>query len=277
MSVLPLKRPDPTTEESVPTQAGYEPDPELDGFESETDPPPPEKQPAAGRRSQWMIAVLAALVLLEAVPTALWARRYLGIEGVAAVPSPPSAPASTIAAIVPPCEAPSTLAAAGPAPAAPAAVASLPPGGAAGASAPQPIAAGLISVVAPLPLNVYSRGRIIGTSEAETLMLPLGSHDLEFVNDAVGLRVSRSVSVQAGRRTAVRIDPPAGSLSINAVPWAEVWVDNQRLGETPIGNVQVPVGTRDVVFRHPEFGERRAKVLVTLKQPARVSVDLRKP
>ena len=83
--------------------------------------------------------------------------------------------------------------------------------------------------------------------------------------------------MQAGRRATLRIDPPTGTLHINALPWAEVWIDNQRVGETPIGNMQVPIGTRELVFRHPELGERRTRVLVTLKEPARVSLDLRKP
>jgi hypothetical protein len=109
------------------------------------------------------------------------------------------------------------------------------------------------------------------------LLLALGAHELELVNESVGYRVVRSVTIQSGRQASLRIDPPQGTLNVNAVPWAEVWIDNQRVGETPIGNVQVPIGTREIVFRHPELGERRTRVLVTMKQPARVSVDLRKP
>jgi hypothetical protein len=55
-----------------------------------------------------------------------------------------------------------------------------------------------------------------------------------------------------------------------------VWLDGKDLGETPLGNVQIPIGSRELVFRHPDLGERRATVLVTLKEPARISVDLRK-
>ena len=65
-------------------------------------------------------------------------------------------------------------------------------------------------------------------------------------------------------------------MNINAQPWAEVWVDGQRIGETPIGNLSRPVGPHEVVLRHPEFGERRETVIVTLKQPARLGVDMRK-
>jgi hypothetical protein len=144
-------------------------------------------------------------------------------------------------------------------------------------AAAQPIAAGIVAITAPVPMQIYSKGRLLGTTEADSLMLPLGAYELDLVNETVGYRERRSVSVQAGRRTMLRIDPPAGTVNINAIPWAEVWMDNQRLGETPIGNLPAPIGTRELVFRHPDFGERRARVLVTLKEAARVSVDLRKP
>ena len=45
-------------------------------------------------------------------------------------------------------------------------------------------------------------------------------------------------------------------MALNAQPWADVWVDGERVGETPIGNVAVPIGPHEVVFRHPQLGEQ---------------------
>jgi hypothetical protein len=122
---------------------------------------------------------------------------------------------------------------------------------------------------------VYERGRLIGTTEADTLMLSVGRHELEFVNENLGYRVERDVSVQSGQKSTLRIEAPMGTVHINAVPWAEVWIDNERVGETPIGNHRTAVGTRQIIFRHPELGERRTTVVVTLKAPSRISMDLR--
>jgi hypothetical protein len=107
-------------------------------------------------------------------------------------------------------------------------------------------------------------------------MLPVGTQELEFVNENVGYRARRTVTIQAGKTTSVGLNPPSGTVNINAVPWAEVWLEGQRLGETPLGNLRVPIGSRELIFRHPDLGERRATVLVTLKEPARISMDLRK-
>jgi hypothetical protein len=76
--------------------------------------------------------------------------------------------------------------------------------------------------------------------------------------------------------TPIKIDFPKGTIAVNAVPWAEVWIDGERVGETPMGNLPIAIGPHEVVFRNPELGELRHAVTVTLTAPARVSVDLRK-
>jgi hypothetical protein len=37
------------------------------------------------------------------------------------------------------------------------------------------------------------------------------------------------------------------------------------------------IGPHQLIFRHPELGERRVTAVVTLKDTARVAVDMRKP
>jgi hypothetical protein len=108
-------------------------------------------------------------------------------------------------------------------------------------------------------------------------MVSAGRHEIEIVNEAVGYRVTRTLQVTAGKVSAVKLEMPQGTLSINAQPWAEVWLDGERVGETPIGNLSVTIGSHSVLFRHPEFGERHSTALVTAKGPVRLSVDMRKP
>jgi hypothetical protein len=262
----------------------------LDAFGTESAAPVPAEGPAISQ-SRIVIAILAALVLIEAVPTALWLRGRLRPPTVA---SPVAAaglpPAATIplASCEPAAASPSTAASTpAPSPVSTQGVAarSTPPAAGAKPESPVPAAtppversmlAGTVAVTAPVQMQVLLRGRVVATTEAESFMLPVGTQELEFVSQAAGFRARRTVTVQAGKTTTVRIEAPPGTVHINAVPWAEVFMDGQRIGETPIGNLQAPIGTRELVFRHPEFGERRASVVVTLKEPARVSMDLRK-
>jgi hypothetical protein len=135
---------------------------------------------------------------------------------------------------------------------------------------------GWISIAAPEDLQVFEDQRLIGSSRTDRIMVSAGRHELELVNEPLGYRSTRTVQVGAGQVVPVRLDWPKGSLALNAVPWADVWVDGERIGETPIGNVPMPIGAHEVVFRHPELGEQRATVTVTLSTPARLSVDMRK-
>jgi hypothetical protein len=136
---------------------------------------------------------------------------------------------------------------------------------------------GWIAVTGKLEVQLFEDGHLLGTSKIERIMVPAGHHDLEIVNELLGFRGTRSVQVSPGKVTNVVVDMPKGTIAINALPWAEVWMDGNKIGETPIGNFAVPAGSHDVVFRHPEFGEQRETVLVTLKNPVRLSVDMRKP
>jgi hypothetical protein len=135
---------------------------------------------------------------------------------------------------------------------------------------------GWVSVAAPVELRIFEADRLLGSSLSDRIMVTAGRHEIDIVNDALGFRASRVVQVTAGKVTALKIDLPQGALALNAVPWAEVWIDGERVGETPIGNVPLAIGPHDVVFRHPEFGEQHQIVNVTLKGVTRVSADLRK-
>jgi hypothetical protein len=135
---------------------------------------------------------------------------------------------------------------------------------------------GWIAVTAPVDVQLFEKGQLLGSSRQQRIMAAVGKHDLDIVNDALGYRITRSITVTPGQVTPVKVDPPKGALSVNAVPWAEVLIDGERVGETPIGNVQLAIGAHEVVFRHPELGEQRTTVTVTLNAPARVSADLRR-
>jgi hypothetical protein len=144
-----------------------------------------------------------------------------------------------------------------------------------GGLTPKAGAAGWIRLDSPGSVQVFENGRVIGNSDFERIMLPVGRHDLEFVNDALGYRERRTVQVVAGQTAAMRLEWPRGTMAINALPWAEVLVDGNRVGETPLGNVSVPIGSHEVIFRHPELGERRMSVTVTARETLKVGVDLR--
>jgi PEGA domain-containing protein len=146
------------------------------------------------------------------------------------------------------------------------------PVGAAAASGP---VSGWLAVRAPFSVEIREQGRLLGTTDTDRIMMAAGRHDIELVNDALGYRATRSVQVPPGKVAPVSLDLPNGVVNLNAMPWAEVWIDGHRVGETPIGNLGVTIGPHEVVFKHPQFGEKRHAISVTLSAPVRLSVDMK--
>jgi hypothetical protein len=134
---------------------------------------------------------------------------------------------------------------------------------------------GWLAVKAPFTLEIREAGRVIGTTDADRIMLAAGRHELQLVNESLGYTATRVVTVQPGKVSTVTADLPNGVVNLQALPWAEVWIDGQRIGDTPIGNLSVPVGPHEVVFRHPQYGEKRHAISVTLRTPVRLSVDMK--
>jgi hypothetical protein len=138
------------------------------------------------------------------------------------------------------------------------------------------VASGWLTVTSPVAVDLHENGRLVGNSGIEKIMLPAGRHDIELVNEAVGIREMRTVHVSPGRTSSITMTIPKGTVSLNAIPWASVFIDGQSVGDTPIGNLPLTVGPHEVVFRNAELGEQRRTITVTTRSAVRLSVDLTK-
>jgi hypothetical protein len=136
-----------------------------------------------------------------------------------------------------------------------------------------PVFPGWLAVFSPFDLQVLENGRLLGTTDVDRIMLPAGRHVIELVNEEMGYRVTRPVNIRPGDLTPISVELPNGTLQIDAPLGFEVWLDGERVGETPLAALEVSLGTHEVRLRHPEAGERRYVVVVTQRGPARVTVE----
>jgi PEGA domain len=121
---------------------------------------------------------------------------------------------------------------------------------------------GGVRLSTPIELKVLLGDRVLGSSADGPIVTSAGTHELEFINTELGFHARRAVTFRAGEITTLAIPVPRGRINVNATPWAEVWIDGRALGETPLGNVEVSIGEHELVFRHPDLGERRQRVVV---------------
>lgn len=136
-------------------------------------------------------------------------------------------------------------------------------------------AAGWVFVSSPVDLQIFEGDTLVGSSQMARIMLPAGTRTLRLVNAPTGFETTTRVDVQAGVGTRLPVKLPNGQLSVNAVPWAEVFLDGRRIGETPIANFAAQIGSHEVVLRNPRFPEQRRTVVVPVSTPVRLGVDLR--
>jgi hypothetical protein len=138
-----------------------------------------------------------------------------------------------------------------------------------------PIYSGWIAVFSPVTLEIAENGKSIGTTEQGRLMLSPGKHTLAFSSREMGYKTTQVVDIEPGEEASVSL-VPTGELNANATPWAEVWMNGNKVGETPVAGLRVPLGTHEVVFKNPKFPDRQVTVTVRATAPAIAFVDFTK-
>jgi hypothetical protein len=118
------------------------------------------------------------------------------------------------------------------------------------------VAMGALAVNAAVPAEIYRGEEHLGSTPT-TLQLPAGMQTLEYRYQ--GLRQTLSHFISSNETTIATVSFST-RVQINAKPWAQVSIAGSRLlGQTPIGDVDVPIGSI-LVFQNPGFPEKRYRV-----------------
>jgi hypothetical protein len=139
-----------------------------------------------------------------------------------------------------------------------------------------PIYSGWVALFAPFELQVWDAGQPIVLDERNRVMLSPGSHELLLANSALGYRSTRVVNVQPMEVTPVSLAAPQSAITVTSSEAAEVWIDGVHVGQTPLVDQPVDIGTREIVCRSPSLGERKVTATVTTR-PLRINVDFARP
>lgn len=136
---------------------------------------------------------------------------------------------------------------------------------------------GWLTVKAPYEMQLFEGGKPLGSTSSERIALAAGRHQLEIVSETLAFRTTKTVDVTPGAPLEIAVDLPKGTITLVCDPPADVFVDGERVGETPILNHPVAVGPHEVTFKHPELGESHHAVTVTAATPIRLDVTLKPP
>jgi hypothetical protein len=132
----------------------------------------------------------------------------------------------------------------------------------------------VVKIVAPIVLDVSEDGKSLGSTEQPTLSLPPGKHVLTLSNVEFGYTYTHTFDINAGDVRTITLDPRV-AVDFRASPWAEVWMNDEKIGRTPFVH-ELRLGTHELVFKHPRFGERHITATVRATMAAPITVDMRK-
>lgn len=123
---------------------------------------------------------------------------------------------------------------------------------------------GLLSVMTSPASEVTVDGVLVGWTPILRLPLAPGPHTLTFVVGEAGIHETRIVTVRAGEASQLRVILPSGALgsvNIQTLPWARVFVDGRDTGRsTPVRDLRLPVGRHVLGLRTPD-GELHEEVI----------------
>jgi hypothetical protein len=128
-----------------------------------------------------------------------------------------------------------------------------------------------MTVYSRIPMQVFVDGKRVGASDDGQLMLPNGTHRIDFVNDHFHYRSSTSLTIQSGRVQSYNVTLPTAQVRVTTTPGAEVFVEGERMGVAPLDPILVPIGTREIVARDAN-GEKREIVEVKYGDTLEVSL-----
>jgi len=131
------------------------------------------------------------------------------------------------------------------------------------------------SLITNVPVNVSIDGKDYGLTPIKQLLLISGFHDLRLKNEEYLIDETQQIFIEAGTPYEKTFSlGHFGTVNLNAVPWADVYVDEKFIGQTPIANLRLTVGTHEVTFRNTKFPLKRRTVNVEEDTTMDISVDL---
>jgi len=138
------------------------------------------------------------------------------------------------------------------------------------------IYSGWLHVAAPFEIQISEGRRSITLDDSNQVLLAPGPHDVRFENRTFGLREVRHLEIRPGETTAVSLELPMSHLTVTSSEPATVAIDGQAVGETPLTEYAVPVGTRDVTVTSAS-GQVHHQTITLKVQPTQIEVDFSKP
>lgn len=131
---------------------------------------------------------------------------------------------------------------------------------------------GWVALSATVDVTLSEGGKSLKRDDRGWAILPPGPHEIHLDNAALGIHEVRRVVVTPGGATRMSFEAHTSTVSLTTNELAEVWIDGQSYGQTPLVDQPISLGMHDVRVRSAAH-ERWLRIRATV-QPVQVNVDL---
>jgi hypothetical protein len=111
--------------------------------------------------------------------------------------------------------------------------------------------------------DVWIDGERVGPTPVVARTLGCGKHRVVFRDDEQGLQHEETIVLEPGQLLRRSVDLSKGtasgpiaeacSVTLGSTPWAEIWIDGQKTGTTPVIKRAIACGRHEIVLRNPEL------------------------
>jgi serine/threonine-protein kinase len=128
----------------------------------------------------------------------------------------------------------------------------------------------VLSVKAPGPADIYLNGKRIGGVPLLKQSHPPGTYRLEVKSQELGYTIWKEFSLSPGEQKLLTLSPRPGKLHILVRPWASVFLDGKKLGDTPLPPMSVIEGQHKLVLTNANL--KIKKSLPVIVKPDKLNV-----
>lgn len=143
----------------------------------------------------------------------------------------------------------------------------------------QPVSATAAITSSPPGARVFIDGNPAGVTPLKSDGLAPGAEHRVRLVMAGYAPYEETISAREGTvaRVSATLARQYGALTVNAKPWAVVYIDDEERGTTPLAGIRLPAGEHQLVLTNPKLDiKKRVKVLIRPDDTTRVMIDLGK-
>jgi len=134
---------------------------------------------------------------------------------------------------------------------------------------------GKLNIMTLKDLSIYIDGKKEGEGSI-SIFLAAGTHKVKLVSNSRMINYKTVIKVESNKEVTKTIMLKKGKLSVSIKPWADVYINGNRIGQTPFPSKKLYEGTYTVTFKNPKYSSYSKTIKIRPGKTTLIMKDLQK-